>query len=72
MYLKNDKTTSSIATKKPYDPSQFSESLGESSSASLKESENKLKLMEYDYKSLREKRLKDVSFFSFFFELTKI
>lgn len=51
----------SSCSKKPYDPSQFSESLGESSAASLKESENKLKLMEYDYKTLREKRLKDVS-----------
>lgn len=48
--------------KKPYDPSMFSESCTDDSTQ-LQESLNKIKLLEYDYKSLHEKRLQDVSHF---------
>lgn len=46
-------------TKKPYDPAQFSEaSNGASSESQLQE---RIKLLEMDYKKLHEKRLADVS-----------
>lgn len=49
--------------KKPYDPSMFSESWT-GDAAQLQESLNKIKLLEYDYKSLHEKRLQDVNQFA--------
>lgn len=45
-------------TKKPYDPVQFSEANGTSNESQLQE---KIKLLEMDYKTLHEKRLVDVS-----------
>lgn len=45
-------------TKKPYDPAQFSEANGTSSESQLQE---RIKLLEMDYKTLHEKRLVDVS-----------
>lgn len=44
--------------KKPYDPMQFTEKVD--SSAALKEAHHKLKLLEFDYKALHDKRLQDV------------
>lgn len=44
--------------KKPYDPLQFTEKLD---NAALKEAHHKLKLLEFDYKALHDKRLQDVS-----------
>lgn len=44
------------AAKKPYDPAQFSEKLNPAN-AQLQE---KIKLLEMDYKSLHDKRLQDV------------
>lgn len=49
--------------KKPYDPSMFSESCT-GDAAHLQESLNKIKLLEYDYKSLHAKRLQDVNQFA--------
>lgn len=44
--------------KKPYDPLQFTEKV---ESGALKEAHHKLKLLEFDYKALHDKRLQDVS-----------
>lgn len=43
--------------KKPYDPLQFTDN------GSHKEAHHKLKLLEFDYKSLHDKRLQDVSMY---------
>lgn len=45
--------------KKPYDPMQFTEKSDNNSA--LKEAHHKLKLLEFDYKALHDKRLQDVS-----------
>lgn len=46
-------------SKKPYDPSMYSEISDEM--IHLQESQNKCKLLENDYKMLHDKRLQDVS-----------
>lgn len=50
--------TGPISHKKPYDPLQFTEKAGDSNA--LKEAHHKLKLLEFDYKALHDKRLQDV------------
>lgn len=50
-------------SRKVYDPALFSEQL--SDNQALKEALNKIKLLEFDYKSLYDKRIQDVSGFAF-------
>lgn len=45
------------ATKKPYDPAQFTD---KSSSPTAVQLQEKIKLLEMDYKTLHDKRLQDV------------
>lgn len=52
-------------SKKPYDPAQFTEKPNPSNAVQLQE---KIKLLEMDYKTLHDKRLQDVSENSFNFE----
>lgn len=59
-------TRSDKTSKKPYDPAQFTD---KSSSPSAVQLQEKIKLLEMDYKSLHDKRLQDVShayFWTFF------
>jgi hypothetical protein len=56
-YLNNK--TSTTTPKKTYNPSQFQEN---ADTHALKDALDKMKVMENDFKSLYEKRLKDVSF----------
>ncbi len=55
-YLMKEKTTST--PKKSYNPANYAEN---SDTQALKESNEKIKILERDFKSLYEKRLKDVS-----------
>ena len=55
--------SSSTSSKKSYDPSIYSEHNADA--AALKESLNKIKLLEYDYGALQQKRLQDVSTLEF-------
>lgn len=57
-YLNKEKPTTASAPKKVYNPAQFAENID---SHSLKEAMEKIKSMEMDFKSLYEKRVKDVS-----------
>lgn len=50
--------TGPTSHKKPYDPLQFTEKAADSNA--LKEAHHKLKLLEFDYKALHDKRLQDV------------
>lgn len=52
-------SSNSSTNKKPYDPLQFTEKVD--NPALLKEAHHKLKLLEFDYKTLHDKRLQDVS-----------
>lgn len=60
VYLKSDKPGTSHSAKKSYDPTQFSEG---SPDGTLKEAQNKIRLLEFDYKSLHDKRLQDVCYY---------
>lgn len=51
-------STTAASHKKPYDPMQFTEKVD---NGTLKEAHHKLKLLEFDYKALHDKRLQDVS-----------
>lgn len=57
--LKAERSGSNTLSKKNYDPSQYSEQCGDS--VSVKDYVNKIKLLEYDYNALHNKRLQDVS-----------
>lgn len=67
-YLKNEKGSISVqpspttpGTRKPYDPSQFSEGgNNDNNVAALREALCKITLLEADYKMLHEKRVQDV------------
>lgn len=54
-------TSSGGASKKMYNPALYSEQT--SDAMAIKELSNKLKLLEYDYSALHNKRLQDVSIF---------
>lgn len=56
---KSDKAPSSTNSRKFYDPNQFSEQSADSQA--LKEALNRIKLLEFDYRALHDKRLQDVS-----------
>lgn len=64
-YLKSDKPLTNGSLKKPYDPNQFTEGHSDGVT-STKEAQNKIKLLEFDYKALHDKRLQDVSNFIFY------
>lgn len=59
-FIFTDGTRNEKLSKKPYDPAQFAEATN--GSAHDTQLQEKIKLLEMDYKALHDKRLQDVSF----------
>lgn len=57
-YYFTDNRADKTASKKPYDPAQFTEKTIQPNTNQMQE---KVKLLEMDYKALHDKRLQDVS-----------